>query len=149
MALSLLVKRGAEAFIHCGDITIADVVHEFPALPSYFVLGNCDDDRNSLRTAIQLVGGSCLEGGDVITLENRTIAITHGDSHQELRRLLALRPDYLFSGHTHLLADTQQGPTRWINPGALHRAARWTVALVDIASNHVSMLPIINAKMQS
>jgi predicted phosphodiesterase len=101
-----------------------------------------------LRQAIKRVGGTCLERGGLISLGGCRLAVTHGDLDQELRRLAALEPDYLFSGHTHVASDVQKGPTRWINPGALHRASVWTVALLDIASKHVSLLTIISAKMQ-
>ena len=148
-AVSKLVEWGAEILIHCGDLTIADVVKECSVLPSYFVFGNCDYDRESLRQAMNLIGGTCLERGGLISLDELRLAVTHGDSDAELRRLAELKPDYLFSGHTHIASDHQKGPTRWINPGALHRASVWTVALVDTASNHVSVLPIINAKMQA
>jgi putative phosphoesterase len=147
-AVAVLVDHEAEALIHCGDLTIADVVDECSRLPCYFVFGNCDYDLESLRQAIDRAGGTCLERGGLISLGGRRLAVTHGDSDQELRRLAALKPDYLFSGHSHIASDVQKGPTRWINPGALHRASVWTVALLDIASNHVSLLPIINAKMQ-
>jgi uncharacterized protein len=147
-AVARLVEGGAEALFHCGDVTIADVVDECSALPCYFVFGNCDYDRESLRQAINRVGGTCLDRGGMISLGGCRLAVTHGDSDQELRRLAALEPDYLFSGHTHVACDVQKGATRWINPGALHRASVWTVVLLDIACSHVSMLPIINAKMQ-
>jgi putative phosphoesterase len=147
-AVAMLVASGAKALIHCGDLTTADVVDECSALPCYFVFGNCDYDCESLRQAIHRVGGTCLDRGGLISLGKRRLAVSHGDSDQELRRLAALEPDYLFSGHTHVACDVQKGSTRWINPGALHRASQWSVAVLDIASNHVSLLPIINAKMQ-
>lgn len=147
-AVAMLVEGGAETLIHCGDLTIADVVDECSVLPCYFVFGNCDHDRESLRQAINRVGGTCLERGGLISLGGRRLAVTHGDLDRELRRLAALEPDYLFSGHTHVASDVQKGPTRWINPGALHRASVWTVALLDIASKHVGLLTIINTKMQ-
>ena len=147
-AVAMLVEGGAECLIHCGDLTIAEVVHECSILPCYFVFGNCDFDRGGLRRAIDQVGGTCLDRGGLISLGGRRLAVTHGDSDQELRRLVALEPDYLFSGHTHLASDVQKGPTRWINPGALHRASAWTVVLLDLASNHVSLLTILNTKMQ-
>jgi putative phosphoesterase len=147
-AVVRLLAAGAEVLIHCGDITTADVVYECSRLPSYFVFGNCDFDRERLREAMTRIGGTCLERGGLITLDDRRIAVTHGDSDQELRRLAALQPDYLFSGHTHRLSDIKKGPTRHINPGALHRASTWTVGVIDLATNRMSVLPIINDPMQ-
>ena len=143
-----LVSAGAQILIHCGDLTSAAIVYECSKLPSYIVFGNCDWDCGSLRQAIEQVGGTCLERGGLITLAGRRIAITHGDSDAELRRLAAMEPDYLLSGHSHRASDRQRGPTRWINPGALHRAPQWTVALLDVARNHLATLTIFNANVQ-
>jgi predicted phosphodiesterase len=43
--------------------------------------------------------------------------------------------DYLFHGHTHVARDDRFGPTRVINPGALHRAGTYTVATLDLATD--------------
>jgi putative phosphoesterase len=147
-AVASLVEQGAEALIHCGDLTIADVVYECAGLPSYFVFGNCDYDRQLLQRSILEIGGTCLDRGGVITLAARQIAVTHGDSQQELRRLAHLEPAFLCSGHTHRLSDEQRGPTRWLNPGALHRASVWTAMLLDLASNHAIVLPISDAMVR-
>lgn len=142
IAVEALKSRGAEALIHCGDFTTDDVVYECVGIPGYFVFGNCDDDPARLRRAIQIIGGTCLERGGIITLGGRAIAATHGDSAAELRRLERERPDYLFSGHTHVAADEQAGAVRRINPGALHRASFWSVALLDLASNKLDVVRI-------
>ena len=146
--MGLLVNSGAEALIHCGDITIPEVVYELAPLPSYFVFGNCDFDLDELRRAIASIGGICLERGGLIELDGRRLAVTHGDSSQELARLEAERPDYLFSGHTHQALDVRRGPTRFINPGALHRAATWTVALLDCANGRLETLQVPNDMMR-
>jgi len=146
-AVDVLVGSGAEALIHCGDITIPEVVYQLASLPSYFVFGNCDFELEALRQAIAAIGGSCLERGGLIDLAGRRFAVTHGDSERELSRLAAERPEYLFSGHTHQALDVRRGPTRFINPGALHRAATWTVALLDCSSGQLRTLPIINTVM--
>ena len=44
-AVSVLAAHGAQALIHCGDLTIAEVVYECSIQPAYFVFGNCDFDR--------------------------------------------------------------------------------------------------------
>ena len=146
-AVSVLAAHGAQALIHCGDLTIAEVVYECTIQPAYFVFGNCDFDRPGLRSAIERIGGTCLEQGGLISLGTRQIAITHGRSNPELRRLAALEPDYLLFGHSHRTTDVQKGPTRWINPGALQRANPWTVAILDLASNQLVVLPISDTKM--
>jgi predicted phosphodiesterase len=88
------------------------------------------------------VNGTCLERGGIVTLHGKRLAVTHGDSPNELERLETQHPDYLFSGHTHKVADFQRGATRLINPGALFRAPHWTVGLLDLESNEFRLLTI-------
>lgn len=141
-AVALLAAEGAEALIHCGDLTGPAVVRVCGVLPSYYVFGNNDFDLDGLRRAMAAVGGVCLDRGAEVTLAQRRIAVTHGDSAREVRRLSAAGPDYLLFGHTHVPADDREGPTRWINPGALHRADSWTVALLDLTTDMLRYLDV-------
>ncbi len=143
-AVTRLLDAGAQVLVHCGDITIPEVVYELNPLPSYFVFGNCDEDLEGLRQAIAAVGGTALERGGLIELAGRRLAVTHGDSDRELHRLEAQEPHYLLTGHTHRVTDQRRGSMRCINPGALHRAPQWTVALLDLESDELSVLTIPN-----
>jgi predicted phosphodiesterase len=60
----------------------------------------------------------------------------------DVRRLLAARPDYLLTGHSHLAGDRRDGPTRRINPGALHEADEFSVALLDLETDIVRFLAV-------
>jgi len=142
-AVAKLMASGAEALIHCGDLTGRPIVEECGQLPSYYVFGNNDFDEDGLRLAMKSVGGLCLERGGEVLLGGRRIAVTHGDSIREVNRLASGEPDYLLFGHSHLKHDERRGKTRWINPGALHRAERWTVALLDLGSDRLSFLEIL------
>lgn len=141
-AVQMLIEAEAEALIHCGDLTEPDIVRECSGRPSYFVFGNNDDDQEGIRAAIDAIGGQCLGWGGEITLAGRRIAVTHGDSSKEVRRLAATAPDYLLFGHSHVPTDDRDGPTRWINPGALHRAESWTVALLCLDTDDLQFLRI-------
>ncbi len=139
-AVALLLAAGAEALIHCGDVTTPDVVDEVVGAPAYFVFGNCDYDLDALRLAMRRTGATCLERGGLLELGGRRIAVAHGDSVRDYARLSAEAPDYFFSGHTHLRRDVREGPTRHINPGALHRAQTFTVGLLDLDSDEYTSL---------
>jgi uncharacterized protein len=139
-AVRRLIAEGAEALVHCGDLTGPDIVYECAGLPSVFVFGNNDFDRDDIRRAIEIIGGTCLEWGGELTLGGRRIAVTHGDSTAEVRRLAAGRPDYFLFGHSHRAEDRRDGPTRWINPGALHRAQVHSVALLAIDTGELRFL---------
>ena len=106
------------------------------------MFGNNDDDRQGLKRAIATIGGVCLGEGGIVALANKKIAITHGHLFKEVRRLAAAAPDFLLYGHSHKAADDLDGKTRWINPGALHRAARWTVALLDLTTGESRFLQV-------
>jgi uncharacterized protein len=137
-----LVNEGAETLIHCGDLTRPDIVYECAVIPTYFVFGNNDYDEDGLRKAMDLAGAVCLGHSGLIELGGKRIAVTHGDSSREMNRLASLGPDYLFFGHSHWPADDRNGSTRCINPGALYRAALWTVALLDLDTGALQLLTI-------
>lgn len=140
-AVQALKQAGAEVLFHCGDLIDPAMVSVCGVLPCYFVFGNNDADQVvEIRTAIaQIERGVCLEWGGEVELAGKRIAMTHGHFHKDVRRLLALEPDYLFSGHSHLHADWQEGKTRRINPGALHRASPLTYALLNLENGELTL----------
>jgi predicted phosphodiesterase len=112
-------------------------------LPCYFTFGNHDADNVPiLQRAIANAGAVCLGWGGEAPLEDKRVAVVHGHLHTDVRRLLATNPDYLLSGHSHIASDRRDGPTRRINPGALHEADRFTVALLDLEADDVQFLTI-------
>jgi putative phosphoesterase len=141
-AMELLVSAGCETFIHCGDVGSCDILDLLAGLPSYFVFGNTDYDGEALRQYSQTIGVRCLGSGGVIRLEKKKLAVTHGDDAEKLRAILADEPDYLFTGHTHIAKDIRQGKTRWINPGALQRAAVKSVAVLDLTNDRLEFLQV-------
>jgi putative phosphoesterase len=141
-AVAILEAAGAEALVHCGDLTSPEIVHACSVLPAWYVLGNNDYDERGLRAAIEGSGGVCLGFGGEIALGGRRLGVTHGDRPSEFRRLLKEMPDYLLSGHTHVPLWEPDEPTRQLNPGALHRAASWTVALLDLGNDRVDFLKL-------
>ncbi|HMP01790.1 MAG TPA: YfcE family phosphodiesterase [Gemmatales bacterium] len=148
-AVQLLVDAGAEIFIHCGDLTGPRIVHACSVRPCYFVFGNNDvwgpgdqASADTLRNAALEAGATCLDWGGIVTLDGKSLAVTHGHLASEERHLLAHRPDYLLSGHTHVRHDHRASGVRLINPGALHRASEHTVALLDLATDELRFLRV-------
>ena len=82
-----VVDQGAEALIHCGDLTGPDVVYACADLPGYYVFGNNDFDEKDLRRRCRMWGVVCLGRAGEVTLAGRRIAVTHGDLSGEMRRL--------------------------------------------------------------
>jgi putative phosphoesterase len=141
--VDLLRRRGVELVLHCGDIEDAATVRLFEGLPAHFVFGNCDSDRDGLRRAMHETGAVCHEHWGHLELGGLVIAWTHGDDHRLLRDLEASGQfAYLFHGHTHLAARHQAGPTRVVNPGALHRARTKTFAVLDLSTDEMETVVV-------
>lgn len=141
-ALNLLRTRGAQFFIHCGDLCAPEMLAHFVGLPAAFVWGNCDD-RRALEHHAARLGIACHGAVGDLTLGGKRIAFLHGDDGARQQQLLAAQQhDYLFHGHTHVADDRRIGRTRLINPGALHRARRKTVALLDLRNDALEFLTI-------
>ncbi|MDZ4685645.1 MAG: metallophosphoesterase family protein [Planctomycetaceae bacterium] len=140
-AMELLVADGVEAVIHCGDFTRPEMVALCATRPLYFVFGN-NDSAAELEAAGKDAGATCLGWGGEVTLGGRRIAVTHGHRPTEARRLLAAGPDYLLFGHSHVAVDELAGAVHHINPGALHRASRYTVAVLDLQCGDVRFVEV-------
>lgn len=142
-AVRLLQAEGADALVHCGDLTGETILAACALLPCYFVFGNHDADSvRILENAAARLGAICLGWGGQVTLAGKRVGVVHGHLHIDVRPLLATQPDYLLSGHSHAPGDWREGATRRINPGALHAADKMTVALLDLASDELRFLVV-------
>ena len=140
-AVRALQERGATYFLHCGDVCAPNMLDHLAGLKSAFVWGNCDWDRPALQRYADSIGVTCYGAFGDLELAGRKIALLHGDDRARLDQILkAGAHDYLFHGHTHVRRDQRLGKTRVINPGALHRAAEKTCALLDLASDKLEYL---------
>jgi putative phosphoesterase len=142
--LKLLRGAGAEFFIHCGDIGSQTCIDLLAGLKCAFVFGNTDYDRAALARYAQSIDVPCYGNYADLTLDNKRIAVVHGDDYKLKQRLLSAQEhEYLLQGHTHIRADERIGRTRLINPGALHRANPKTVATLDVATDslHFHIIP--------
>jgi putative phosphoesterase len=143
-ALTALRDAGATMFIHCGDIggeEILDLLAD--TRPALFVWGNTDVDRVDLSNYAAKLGVECRGEFADLEIDGKKIAVTHGDNARLMARVTSGdRYDYLLHGHTHLARDWHLGRLRIINPGALHRAARKTVATLDTADDTLRYLTV-------
>jgi putative phosphoesterase len=133
--LEMLQDRKVNFVIHCGDIEDADTVWLFQGLTAHFVFGNCDTERAALRQAIHGIGETLHEPFGDLELEGVKIAFLHGDDKRLMHDVVQSEYfDFLFYGHTHQAEEHQVGPTRVVNPGALHRARPKTFVLLDLTT---------------
>ncbi len=133
-ALKRIEERGVDWILHCGDIEDAETVWLFPG-HTHFVFGNCDHERAGLRQAMYGIGATLHEPFGSLELADVHIAFVHGDDPRLFHELEHCgKYAYLFHGHTHLAAERRTGPTRVVNPGALHRAKPKTFVVLDLGN---------------
>lgn len=146
LAVAALCERGAELLVHCGDVGSAGCVETLgeSGVPAYVVAGNTDSDVEALELAAGRCGVHfCRDVIEVPLDAGRRLAALHGHHPHLLReRIEGGQFAYVCVGHTHFKGDRQVGPTRVINPGALHRAFPATAALLDTAAETVEYLVI-------
>lgn len=141
--VALLEEHGVDFVVHCGDIEDAGVVERLRGFPTHFVFGNCDSDRDDLRRAVQLHGLTLHEPFGNLELEGCKIAFLHGDDKLLMRDVENSGYfDFLFYGHTHQAKEHRTGPTRVINPGALHRARPRTFVVLDLPAGDVQSVVV-------
>ncbi len=139
----LLREAGATFFIHCGDVGSEHMLDHLAGLPSAFVFGNTDWDRNPLRRYAQAVEVQCLDSFGEAELDGKMVAVTHGDDGAIVRRVLdEQKHDYLLVGHSHIAGEKKVGRTRIINPGALHRAAVKSVAVLNPGTGELKWIEV-------
>jgi len=149
IAVRLLRRVGAEAFVHCGDVGGDGVLAELAGLRLWIVCGNTDCPDAALEDYASALGLTMSQAGPLrIELDGRSLAVFHGHE-AEFRRLMNTlletgappadfgNCDYVLHGHTHLLALARVGTVRVLNPGALHRAMTHTVATLDLRTDAV------------
>jgi uncharacterized protein len=140
-AVHVLRQAGAETLLHLGDVETEAVIDELVGHNARLVFGNCDEERRLARYA-QIMGISVDHPIGMIEAAGRQIAFTHGHLPHLMTQAMANGVDYLFHGHTHEVRDERVRGVRIINPGALHRARRYTAALLDPAADRLEIVEI-------
>jgi hypothetical protein len=142
-ALLELRERGISTVLHCGDIDDAKTVKLFRGFTTHFVFGNCDLDKGALRAAMARIGATLHDHFGSVELEGVKLAFLHGDDKTLMRDVEhSGYYDFLFYGHTHQAEEHHSGPTRVINPGALHRARPKTFLVLDLESREMESVAV-------
>lgn len=149
-AVDLLMARSVDLLLHLGDVGNEQTLDallvkhdEKGALIPHVrvVFGNTDYDWQSLARYAHPLGITVDHPMGTVDLGGgRKLMFTHGDRHELLQQALFNKAAYLCHGHTHLKRDERAGQTRIINPGALHRASKYTVAVLDTDADVVDFL---------
>src|SRR5207237_10134610 len=78
-AVQLLHSRGAEYFIHCGDVGSPAVLDFLAGMKACFVWGNCDWDRLGLQRYAKSIEIDCFGAFGELELDGKKIALIYGD----------------------------------------------------------------------
>ena len=136
--MALFDRLGVTKIIHCGDIGGTGVFDELVGRDLTFVWGNTDYPSAGLLAYLETVGFTTPDRVPArLTLDGKAFAVYHGHEPGFDEAVRSLDVDYVLHGHSHLVRDDRRGKTRIINPGALHRARRKTVATLDAASDQL------------
>jgi len=142
-AITRLRSAGAQFYIHCGDIGCEAVLDLLAGEPHLAVWGNNDDPAGPLARYARSIGMQVIPGLAEVELAGKRLAVTHGDDWRLVERVIKRQHhDYLLLGHTHVPEDRREGSVRVINPGALHRAASKTAAVLDLQSDVLTLVEL-------
>ncbi len=129
--------------IHCGDIGSSDIVGLFDRWPTHFVLGNVDAHPPTWRAVIEGAGHIFHGRFGSLEMAGRRIAFLHGDDSRLLEETIAAgRHDLVCYGHTHLAEQHRHGDTLVVNPGALYRAERHSIAIARLPELEVTHVAV-------
>jgi putative phosphoesterase len=145
-AAELLVSQGAQALLHMGDICSLPVIDALVTqapdggqVPVHLTWGNNDpdDDRpGPWTTYAQSLGITVHHPTGILFPDANPVGFTHGHIAEHLESLIQTPCRFILHGHTHQRRDVQFQGARIINPGALYRVDKPTVALLDIQTGH-------------
>ena len=137
--------------VHLGDVETTAVIDHLVAdgantggiTRSHLVFGNVDWDLDALgRYAADLNIQVEHPSGRIELPHERVLVFTHGDNAKLMQQALDQQVAYLCHGHTHRAQDERIRSTRVINPGALSRAAQYSIALLDTESDALTFYPV-------
>ncbi len=142
-AIGIFDEHQVETIVHCGDLCRVETLELFAGRSCWFVWGNMDAPEPTWRPWVEATGAHWPELIPVlIEADHKTIAVCHGHERVFGKLCNSQRYDYLLHGHTHRRADHRRGRTRIINPGALHRAATKTIAILDTVGDDLQFFEI-------
>lgn len=143
-AMAVFKSRGCRLLVHAGDIIAPFAAGELAAAgcPVKAVFGNCDGEKEGLRTAFEPFG-EIARAPLVFDWEGRRIFLAHIPVRIEENRT-ARACDIIIFGHTHAAEIVRRGRSILINPG---EAGGWlhgksTVALFDPVSGEAEIVPL-------
>lgn len=143
-ALRLFRERGVTQLLHAGDLTRPETLTAFGKWPVVLAQGNND---LGVGPAAQRAGIPYGEWRG--SIGGRQIAVVHGHERRGLEEAVRSGQfELVVTGHSHRVREEWVGGTLVVNPGALYRAARYTCAVYETATEAVELLEVPKATAQ-
>lgn len=154
-AIHLFLSQGVDLILHMGDVgstTVLDAMVVAPAgssdpIEARVVFGNSDPDRDDLAAHARAIGIHVDDPVGIIPLETGELLYTHGDIESVINAAIDRDVRYICHGHTHKTTDQRLSRSRVINPGALFRTPRYTVAILDTPSDSLRVFPVTDGRI--
>jgi len=142
LAIELLKGRECERIVHLGDVETHEVLDELAGNNVTLVFGNCDYVLRLLEYAVTL-DIDIQDPAGTLQVDGISIAFLHGHDFTQYKTFVEDEEiDIIAHGHSHEIRDEIVENTRCINPGALHRAQRYTVAVLDTKTQVLEFLEV-------
>jgi len=133
-SIRYFVTQKCDHIIHLGDIETHEVLDELAGHNVSLVFGNCDSVSRLLDYAVTLEL-DVQDPSGTLTVDGVTIGFLHGHDMAQYRKFLDDDTiDIIAHGHSHEIRDEVVENTSCIHPSALHRAPRYTVAVLDTSN---------------
>jgi uncharacterized protein len=140
-AMSVLRDHRVGLAIHCGDVG-AEIIPLLRGFNTHFVHGNMDN-WEQLREEITDPKHKFHQQMGTLEIEGRNVAFLHGDDVQLLHHTIhSGQWDLVCHGHTHTFSSMMEGRTLVLNPGAIGRTGRPSLAVVDFPSLDVTEIAL-------
>ncbi|MEM9252949.1 MAG: metallophosphoesterase family protein [Planctomycetota bacterium] len=149
-AVQALLDRGVDCLIHLGDIGTVEVIDALAVdtpdgedqLEAHLVFGNTDWDVEGLSEYARDLDVSVDHPLGTLKLPEGVLAYCHGHEPEVMQEAIRDGATWLCHGHTHRASDLRRGSTRVVNPGALFRAASYTVAVLDTTTDSFELIDV-------
>ncbi len=140
-AIRLFESFEVEAILHCGDVG-ALIPPLFSGFNVYFVRGNTDHSADFAKLPSEKA--TLFEEVGKLEIAGKKIAFLHGDDFEKLNDLVGSNNwDMVCYGHTHHRSSRVYGKTLALNPGAISRSVRPSVAVVDLETMQPTIIEVL------
>ncbi|MEM4246065.1 MAG: metallophosphoesterase [Candidatus Bathyarchaeia archaeon] len=146
-AVEVINDWGADLVVHCGDFSAPFAASPYKDLdaPMIAVYGNNDAERGLIREKLEQAGKKIPGTFAKVEIDNRKIAVTHGDNIDLLDSLIESQVfDAVIYGHSHQASTRVAGGVLALNPGEVcgYLTGRHTFATLDTASMKAKIIRV-------